>query len=889
MENGPAETKTTCPYCGVGCGVTVTQSSASSDGESSVDPVCGTATHPANFGNLCVKGSALHETLDDTDRLFYPTIRGQRSNWDTALNLIADKINQVIATHGPEAVAFYGAGQMLTEDYYVANKLMKGYIGSANMDTNSRLCMASAVASYKRSLGSDTVPGCYEDLELADLLVLVGSNAAWAHPILFQRMVAAKKNNPDLKVVVIDPRRTATCDLADLHLAIRPGTDTTLFNALLAYLDETGALDLGFIEEHCENFAATLNAASEAVNGFDELAGITDTDSENLQTFFEWFRDIDRTVTFYSQGVNQSSDGTDKANSIINLHLATGRIGKPGASPFSVTGQPNAMGGREVGGLANQLAAHMDFDQADRVKRFWQSPTIATHPGLKAIDLFDEIKAGKVKFLWVISTNPLVSMPDADDVKAALKQCELVVVSDCMANTDTALLGDVLLPASAWGEKNGTVTNSERRISRQRGFLPSPGEARPDWWILSQVGQRMGHKDAFAYQHPSEIFDEHTRLSGFENNGKRDFDLSGLSGMTLEEYDALQPIQWPVNAEWPRGRRRFFEDGHFYTGTGRARFIPVTATLPAEIADGYLLMNTGRVRDHWHTMTRTAKSARLAQHIAEPYADFHPDNAQALGIRDGALVRLFNERGEIVVRANVPSDGSQRHNEIFVPMHWTDRYASLARMGTLIDKQHDPVSGQPALKRAQVQAEPFPVSWKGFVLSRSDLGPVNSDYWVYNRTTTCHMYEVAGNADPAVFASELANQWPEHDVLRFTDRTSNHYRIAQVRDGRLESVIFLHPAADLSARNWLQERFDDEQLEFADRLALLAGRPLGAEADKGAIICSCFQVGEKTIIEAIKNGCDSADALGEALMCGTNCGSCIPELKGLVGKTLSKA
>lgn len=883
MAKGTAETSTTCPYCGVGCGVTVTMT------DEQVEPVCGTTSHPANFGNLCVKGSALHETLDHTDRLLYPTIKGQRTSWDTALNLIADKITQVISTHGPEAVAFYGAGQMLTEDYYAANKLMKGFIGSANMDTNSRLCMASAVASYKRSLGSDTVPGCYDDLELADLLVLVGSNAAWAHPILFQRMVAAKKNNPDLKVVVIDPRRTATCDLADLHLAIRPGTDTTLFNALLAYLDETGALDLAFIEDHTEQFAETLEAASQAVDGFEALAEITDTDLDDLQTFFEWFRDTDRTVTFYSQGVNQSKDGTDKANSIINLHLATGRIGKPGACPLSITGQPNAMGGREVGGLANQLAAHMDFDQADRVRRFWNAPAVATHAGLKAVDLFDEVKAGKIKFLWIMSTNPLVSMPDANDVKEALSHCELVVVSDCMANTDTTAMAHVLLPAAGWGEKNGTVTNSERRISRQRGFLPSPGEAMPDWWIISQVGQRMGYEDAFSWEHPAQIFDEHARLSAFENDGKRDFDLSGLVGMSRDEYDAMPPVQWPVNAQWPRGRKRFFDDGHFYTRNGRARFIAVKAELPPQIQPGHLLMNTGRIRDHWHTMTRTAKSARLAQHIAEPYADFHPDDARTYGIRDGGLVRLFNERGAIVVRAHVASDGRQRQGEIFVPMHWTDRYASLARMGTLINKDNDPISGQPALKRAQVQAEPFNVSWKGFVLSRDDLGPLGSDYWVYNRTSTCHMYETSGNSDPAAFATTLAASWPEHEVLRFSDPKNNHVRVAHIRDGRLESVIFLHPSADLSARSWLQERFDDEQLEFADRLALLAGRPLGAGADKGKIICSCFQVGEKTILEAIHNGCESADALGAALKCGTNCGSCIPELKGLVGKALSKA
>ncbi|WP_301387354.1 molybdopterin-dependent oxidoreductase, partial [Thalassolituus sp. UBA2590] len=568
MSHEKLQVQTTCPYCGVGCGVDI------SGTQEDIAPVAGMKSHPANFGRLCVKGSALHDTLGHADRLLHPTMNGQTTDWDTALNLVADKIRQVISTHGPEAVAFYGSGQLLTEDYYVANKLMKGFIGSANMDTNSRLCMASAVASYKRSIGSDTVPGCYEDLEQADLLVITGSNAAWAHPILFQRMAAAKKARPDMKVVVIDPRKTATCDIADLHLPIKPGSDTTLFNALLTYLHQQNALDTHFIEQCSENISAALDAASQAAADFSSLADITDVSQQDLETFFAWFRDMPKTVTFYSQGVNQSVDGTDKANSIINLPLATGRIGKPGACPFSITGQPNAMGGREVGGLANQLAAHMDFSPADRdrVRRFWQSPRIAEKPGLKAVDLFNEVKSGKIKFLWVMSTNPLVSMPDADDVKEAMKHCELVVVSDCMANTDTTAAAHVLLPAASWGEKNGTVTNSERRISRQRGFLPPPGEARPDWWIITQVARRLGFGKEFPYEHPADIFDEHARLSMFENKGTRDFDLSGLTNMSREQYDALAPVQWPVNDKYPSGRARFYDDGYFYTESGKAKF-----------------------------------------------------------------------------------------------------------------------------------------------------------------------------------------------------------------------------------------------------------------------------------------------------------------------------
>lgn len=876
----PVTTHTTCPYCGVGCGVEVKSQ------DLDVAPVAGLQAHPANFGRLCVKGSALHETTDHTDRLLHPTLNGKETTWDKAIGLVADKMRQVISTHGPDAVAFYGSGQLLTEDYYVANKLMKGFVGSANMDTNSRLCMASAVTAYKRALGSDTVPGSYQDLEEADLMVMVGSNAAWAHPILFQRITAAKKANPDMKVVVIDPRFTATCDIADLHLPVRPGSDTTLFNALLTYMHDQNCLDNDFIAEHCEGITDALDAARAAAEDFADLEQKTGVDASELETFFSWFRDTEKTVTFYSQGVNQSVDGTDKANAIINLHLATGRIGKPGACPFSITGQPNAMGGREVGGLANQLAAHMDFaaEDRERIKRFWNAPSVAEKPGYKAVDLFNAVKDGKIKFLWIMSTNPLVSMPDADAVKEALKQCELVVVSDCMANTDTTAAAHVLLPAASWGEKNGTVTNSERRISRQRGFLPPPGDARPDWWIITQVARHMGFEDAFPYEHPSEIFDEHARLSAFENNGRRDFDLSGLTGMTREQYDALAPVQWPVNDTYPEGRARFFDDGRFYTPSGKARFVPINAQLP-EQDDATLIMNTGRVRDHWHTMTRTAKSSRLARHIAEPYADFHIRDASQRGIRDGALVELHNDRGQIIVRAKVSDDKRQRPGEVFVPMHWTSRYASSARMGVLINQDNDPVSGQPALKISRVEARPFDVEWQGFVLSRTDLGPLDADYWAYNLTDTGHMYEVAHRDSPEAFLQKIEQSEGEGSWLRFSDEANHHYRLARVVDGRLDLVVFIHRDYDFGTRQWLIDRFGDEELDRNDRRALLAGRAPGAQVDKGAIICSCFQVGENAIKEAIAQGADTAEALGKALLCGTNCGSCIPELKTIIQKS----
>ncbi|MDO6683473.1 nitrate reductase [Oceanobacter sp. 5_MG-2023] len=877
-------THTTCPYCGVGCGVTVRQHG------NVLSPVSGDIQHPANAGRLCVKGSSLHETVDQIDRLLYPTVLGKRTSWDNSLNLVADKMQQVIHDHGPDAVAIYAAGQILTEDYYVANKLMKGFIGSSNLDTNSRLCMASAVVAHKRAFGSDTVPGCYDDLEEADLLILVGSNAAWAHPILFQRIAAAKQARPEMKVVVIDPRRTATSDLADLQLSLRPGSDALLFNALLCWLSDHDALDHDFIQQHSEGFASTLQAAHDSTpDSLQECAQQLGLDKHDLETFFQWFASTAKTVSVFSQGINQSSSGVDKGNAIINAHLATGRIGKPGATPFSVTGQPNAMGGREVGGLANQLAAHMDFSapEVDRVRRFWQAPNVATRPGLKAIELFDAVKRGDIKFLWIISTNPLVSMPDADDVKAALARCELVVVSDCMANTDTTAAAHVLLPAASWGEKNGTVTNSERCISRQRSFLSPAGEAKPDWWILAQVAQRLGFEKAFDYQHPAEIFDEYSRLTGFENNGERDLDLSGLSGLSRDQYDAMAPTQWPVNRQYPQGRKRFFDDQRFYTPSQKAQFIAITAALPASRhQDGSLIMNTGRVRDHWHTMTRTAKSARLAQHIREPYVDIHPDDAKRLTLVDGALARISNHRGKILLRTNITTN--QRAGEIFVPMHWTSRYASAARMGVLIDKSCDPFSGQPELKYTGVEAEPFPTAWQGMILSRHDLGAVPCDYWVYGLNDGCHGYEIGGNQPLEQIQDWAQQQLPDAEWLTLHDPDTQHMRLLAIVDQQLALVLFVHQDQAIGTRQWLVEQFAQTSLTITERKALLAGRPLEGVVDQGRIVCSCFGIGENTIRDAIRSGCHSADQLGDTLKCGTNCGSCVPELKALIQDTHSE-
>jgi len=446
-----SKTCTTCPYCGVGCGVVA---SLEKDGNVAIK---GDETHPANFGKLCSKGSALGETLGLEDRLLYPQVKGKRVAWDAALEAVASGFSNAIEKYGPDSVAFYVSGQLLTEDYYIANKFMKGYIGSGNIDTNSRLCMASSVVGHKRAFGADIVPGCYEDLEQADLIVLTGSNLAWCHPVLYQRIMTAKAQRPEMKIIVIDPRETASCDVADMHLALKPGSDVALFQGLFNYLDRHGFSDSDFISAHTENYESALRAAIEY--SVEYTSQLTELSPEQLEAFYSLFAQTPKTVTIYSQGVNQAVDGTDKVNTIINCHLLTGRIGKVGAGPFSVTGQPNAMGGREVGGLANQLASHMEIgnpEHRDLLQRFWGSPAMIDKAGLKAVDLFEAIHAGQIKAVWIMATNPVDSLPDADRVREALHKCDMVVVSDIYGHTDTVACADIVLPSTGWGEKDGT-------------------------------------------------------------------------------------------------------------------------------------------------------------------------------------------------------------------------------------------------------------------------------------------------------------------------------------------------------------------------------------------------------------------------------------------------
>jgi assimilatory nitrate reductase catalytic subunit len=852
--------------------------------------VRGDKLHPANQGRLCSKGAALADTLDHQGRLLYPTIQGRRVDWDAALNAVTDGFSRVIREHGVDAVAFYVSGQLLTEDYYVANKLMKGFIGSANIDTNSRLCMSSSVAGHKRAFGSDTVPCQYEDLEQANLVVLVGSNAAWCHPVLYQRIVKAKKQNPNFRVVVIDPRRTTTCDVADLHLPLASGTDGVLFNGLLNYLHEHDFSSPWFVNAHTEGAEAAVKAARETAGSPDKVAVACGIAVNLVEEFYRLFAQTERVVTVYSQGINQSSSGTDKVNAIINCHLLTGRIGRAGMGPFSFTGQPNAMGGREVGGLANQLAAHMDIENPahrDCVQRFWQSPTVVSEPGLKAVDLFQAVAEGKIKALWVMASNPAVSLPEADAVRAALEACEFVVVSDCVQQTDTTATADVLLPALTWGEKDGTVTNSERRISRQRAFLAPPGEARPDWWIVNQVAQRLGFTEGFQFTSVAEIFREHAALSGFENNGQRDFDISALAGLTNDHYEQLAPIQWPVTAQSPLGTARMFSDGRFFTATKKAQLLPIVPRPAAVECDAEFpyVLNTGRVRDQWHTMTRTAKAPRLTEHSPEPYAEIHPQDAQARGIEDESLVRVFSRWGEVIVRARLTDD--QRPGNVFVPMHWNAQYASHGRVDAVVKSTVDPVSGQPESKNTPVNFVPYEPAWHGFLLSRRQLQLSGTRYWVQATGQGFYRYELAGEQAPKDWSawsrgmlcqSDHAVNWVE-----YLDVAARYYRGVRLVGERIESCIFIAPGHKLPSRNWLAGLFSKEILSEKERSALLLGRAATGQKDVGSTVCACFGVGRNTILEAIEQqGLSTAEEIGRCLKAGTNCGSCIPELKSLL-------
>ena len=885
MSPASSATRTTCPYCGVGCGVLATP-----DGGGGA-AIAGDGEHPANFGRLCSKGSALGETLSLEDRLLYPMIRCskgtmERVAWTDALDHVAHRLKHIVARDGPGAVAFYLSGQLLTEDYYVANKLMKGFIGSANVDTNSRLCMASSVAGHRRAIGADTVPGCYEDLDQADLLVLVGSNAAWCHPVLYQRMLANKQSR-GARIVVIDPRRTDTAGEADLFLGLKPGTDTALFSGLLVQLADSGALDSDYIESHTAGFDEALVRARSIAGSVGATALATGLAESDVAEFFQMFRNTPRVVTLYSQGVNQSAQGTDKVNAIINCHLATGRIGKSGASPFSLTGQPNAMGGREVGGLANQLAAHMGFTppEIDRVRRFWKAPRIATHEGLKAVQMFEAIGRGEIKALWVIGTNPAVSLPDADAARAALKKLELFVISENVRSNDTVKSGaHVLLPAQAWGEKSGTVTNSERRISRQRAFLAPPGETKPDWWIVSEVAKRLGFATAFDFSSAADVFREHAALSAFENGGSRDFDIGGLTSLSDAAFDELAPVLWPIRAGDGEPQPRFFGNGGFFTNDRKARFIaPEIPALRTETNAGRpLRLNTGRIRDQWHTMTRSGMSPRLGQHLPEPFVEVHPDDAIRFGVADGGFARVTTDYGQCTLRVAVSA--RQQRGMLFAPIHWSEATASSARAGALAAPFTDPFSGQPESKATPASIQPYEYVFRGFALSRVRLDLPDHAWWARVAVPGGFGYLFADNADLAGWQSWLRSV-AGADLAEYKDFGGGVFRAASFAQGRIETCLFVGPARDAGDWNAVKSLFALDALSDDQRRMLLSGQSTDGLASAGPIVCACFGVGRTTICNAIAAGAATAAEIGAKLKAGTNCGSCIPEMKRLIAQT----
>ena len=614
------------------------------------------------------------------------------------------------------------------------------------------------------------------------------------------------------------------------------------------------------------------------------VAKICGVDVQRLSDFYSLFARTEETITVFSQGVNQSSAGTDKVNSIINCHLFTGRIGRAGTGPFSITGQPNAMGGREVGGLATQLAAHLALNNPEHrsaVQEFWDSPRIASRPGLKAVELFEAIDAGRVKAVWIMATNPVVSLPDADLVRRALQRCPLVIVSDCVAANDTLPLAHIRLPAAGWGEKDGTVTNSDRHVSRQRAFLPLPGNARPDWWIVAAVARRMGFT-GFGYAGPAAIFDEHARLTAVSKDYGMHLDLTALAGLDAQGYDALTVTQWPA----PQRRGRPFADGRFPTADGRARFVATPARAPrhAPSSEYPLVLNTGRIRDQWHTMTRTARAPQLNAHEPEPFVDAHPQDLATIGAAAGDLVRVVSRWGSALAR--VRSSGDMPAGMLFMPIHWSGQFAREARVGAAVNPVIDPLSGEPEFKHTPVRMEKLEVEWRGFLLSRGRIDPPEASWWAASPGEGVVRMEFAGRGTVRPDAAWLRTVLPaaaRAEWIEFHDAARGNYRAALVQQGRLLACLMVTTGNSLPPRAWLSSLFGrDAPLDVADRRCLLLGHRHDAP-DPGATVCACFGVGMHTITAAITAGCTSVEAVGRSLRAGTNCGSCRPEIARLIG------
>jgi assimilatory nitrate reductase catalytic subunit len=920
-------TRATCPYCGTGCGVLIETQ------QGRITSVQGDPDHPANFGRLCTKGRTLHLTAADSvqqqTRLVRPMRRAQRGeapspvSWDAALSEAADRFASIIQTHGPDAVGFYGSGQLLTEDYYVLNKLVKGLIGTNNLDTNSRLCMSSAVAGYKATLGSDAPPACYEDLALAQTLFIVGSNTAYAHPILFRRIEDARRANPDMKLIVADPRRTETAEMADLFLPIQPGTDVALFHGMLHVMLAEGLVNLDYVQRHTEGFEALRAVVSGHTP--EVVASLCGIPVDDLITAARWFGGHSPTLSLYCQGLNQSSRGTDKNAALINLHLATGQIGRPGAGPFSLTGQPNAMGGREVGGMANLLSAHRDLRNAqDRaeVAALWGVREVPATPGKNAVDMFEAAARGEIKALWIACTNPAQSLPEQQLVREALARCEYVVVQEAFATTATCGFADLLLPATTWGEKDGTVTNSERRISRVRAAIAPLGEARHDWAILAAFGHKLetrlpahtarfrpGTATLFPYKTAESVWLEHRATTA-----GRDLDITGLSYQILED---LGPQQWPMPAHATQGQARLYTDGRFATPNGRARFAAVEYAPPAELVDAHypFSLNTGRLRDQWHGMSRTGTLGRLFGHVSEPGIELNPLDLAALGLKAGELVQVTSRRGEVMVP--VQASEAVQAGHAFMAMHWGSEYLGgvdpdgrpRGGVNALTTPARCASSGQPELKHAAVRIQAVALPWQlvamawmpssQAMLARERLKPWMQTFAFgscvpFGREPDEHvgvLFRAAHTEPPPVGTIEQVESAlgiQGEQVMRYSDWTHGHMRTVDVvpgHRGRTLKAFLL--AGDTRAEAWLKPLLQDHAPVDAFGLNLLApgDEPPVPMAAKGKQVCTCFNVCEPDIVMALRrcegNEQERLSQVQAQLKCGTNCGSCLPALRKL--------
>ena len=957
MSTLRSETKSTCPYCGVGCGVII-----ETEG-SQITGVRGDPDHPANFGRLCSKGSTLHLTASQAvnaqTRLLYPMLREsratqqERTTWDTALSHASSRFSSIIAAHGVDAVGFYISGQLLTEDYYVFNKLAKGLIGTNNIDTNSRLCMSSAVAGYKQSLGADAPPTCYDDVNHADCIFIVGSNTAFAHPVLFRRIEDAKIANPNLKIIFCDPRRTDTAELADLYVPIQPGTDVMLFNGMLHIMLWEGWLDKAFIDTRTHGFddlkALVRDCTPELVA---QTCGINKAD---LFTAAKWFSTSKATLSLYCQGLNQSTSGTAKNTALINLHLATGQIGKAGAGPFSLTGQPNAMGGREVGGLSNLLSAHRDMaNPAHRaeVAALWGVADVPAKPGLSAVELFEAAADGQVKALWIACTNPMQSMPDVKTVRRALERAEFVVLQEAFATTETAAFADLLLPATTWGEKHGTVTNSERRISRVNSAVPPPGEARHDWQIVCDFAAHLAREKPplspagsspqgstktvtsdlvppaggmsakptdgkalhLAYASPEEIWLEHR-----ESTRGRDLDITGLSYALLDKA----PQQWPCSEETPFGKVRLYEDGVYPTPDGKARFISKAYKPTFEQRESRFpfSLTTGRLRDQWHGMSRTGTLGRLFGHVPEPVVQMNEQDMVRRGFKAGELVHVTSKRGSIVLPVQASREIGM--SQVFIAMHWGGQFLSgrgnngepLLGINSLTTSAFCPDSKQPELKhaaikilKAELPQTLLAVAWLPVEVAhtaRTELQKLMGEFdfaslvpfgqEAMGETRSGLLFRASSQYAPAFTLLEKIEsilQLNTPVALRYRDKKNDQYRVALMNGEQLKGFLL---AGDASSGAWMQTLLQEDLSAQVFRRRLLLPSPTapaGAPA-QAAQVCSCLNVSADKITACLMRaqGDESArlSELQDELKCGTQCGSCVPTLKRMIRETATIA